>query len=108
MIRINVFRDKERRIYRVHVKGHANFADYGEDIVCAAVSGIVIGLTNATEELLGVRLHPPNVAEGVLDLRVPEGIEAKRLAQVELLLEAMVSSLRYIAEDAPAHVRIEE
>lgn len=108
MIQVNVYRDRERRIYRVHVKGHAGFADYGQDIVCAAVSAIVIGMANATEELLGVCLHPPQVSEGDLDLRVPEQIEPDTAAQVRLLLEAMILSLRSVASEAPSHVRIEE
>ncbi len=32
------------------IKGHADYADAGKDLVCAAVSSIVFGLMNAIDE----------------------------------------------------------
>lgn len=34
-------------IKSIRISGHANFADYGKDIVCASVSSIVITSVNA-------------------------------------------------------------
>ncbi|MCI5745652.1 MAG: ribosomal-processing cysteine protease Prp [Erysipelotrichaceae bacterium] len=49
MISVNVsFMGKS--ITSLSVSGHANFADYGKDIVCAGVSAIVIGGINALHE----------------------------------------------------------
>lgn len=41
MIRIILKKDE------IQVKGHADYADYGKDIVCASVSSIVITTVNA-------------------------------------------------------------
>lgn len=41
MIKVNI---KEKEII---ITGHANFAEYGKDIVCASVSSIVITSVNA-------------------------------------------------------------
>lgn len=41
MITINVKKDQ------IIINGHANFAEYGKDIVCAAVSSIVTTTVNA-------------------------------------------------------------
>ena len=41
MITINIKED------HIIINGHANFAEYGKDIVCAAVSSIVITTVNA-------------------------------------------------------------
>lgn len=41
MININIKDD------HITINGHANFAEYGKDIVCAAVSSIVITTVNA-------------------------------------------------------------
>ena len=45
MIKINV--EKENNIIKsVEVKGHADYADFGKDIVCSAVSSIVTTTIN--------------------------------------------------------------
>jgi len=36
---------------KIEIKGHANYDDYGKDIVCASVSSIVITTINAIIEL---------------------------------------------------------
>lgn len=35
---------------KIEIKGHANYDDYGKDIVCASVSSIVITTINAINE----------------------------------------------------------
>ena len=37
--------------------GHAGFADYGEDIVCAAISILVINTINSLEQITGEQMH---------------------------------------------------
>ena len=37
--------------------GHAGFADYGEDIVCASISVLVINTINSLEEITGERMY---------------------------------------------------
>lgn len=45
---IKVILKKNSNLYEsVFISGHANFADYGKDIVCASVSSIVITSVNA-------------------------------------------------------------
>ncbi len=49
MIQIKVIREKGR--YKTFtIKGHAGYADPGEDIVCAAVSALVINTINSIEK----------------------------------------------------------
>ena len=46
MIKITANR-KDGKIVNLTVKGHANSAPHGEDLVCAAVSSILVGGCNA-------------------------------------------------------------
>lgn len=46
MIRVRAVR-KNDRIQSVTVTGHAGAGAYGHDLVCATVSGIMVGLCNA-------------------------------------------------------------
>ena len=39
----------DRCIY-LSVKGHAEFAEYGKDLICASVSSIMFGLMNALDQ----------------------------------------------------------
>ena len=49
MIKVSYESDKERYSY-LKVEGHAEFADAGQDLICAAVSSIIYGLMNALDE----------------------------------------------------------
>ena len=53
MIKIKVLK-KDEIIKSVTTKGHANFAEYGKDIVCAGVSAIMVGGLNSIIEMTGV------------------------------------------------------
>ena len=45
MIRDNI-KNKNGKVYEIVVKGHAGYDDYGKDIVCAAVSTMMITTVN--------------------------------------------------------------
>ena len=49
MIKITATRNNGK-IVNLTVKGHANSAPHGEDLVCAAVSSILVGGCNALKE----------------------------------------------------------
>ncbi|SFS96200.1 hypothetical protein SAMN05444972_11354 [Marininema halotolerans] len=90
--------------------GHAEFGEYGQDIVCAAVSGIAIGLANATETLLGVRIYGEVDADsgGHLDCQLPKGLAPDVEERVRLLMEAMATSLQSVADEYSSYVKITE
>jgi uncharacterized protein YsxB (DUF464 family) len=45
MIKVN-FKNKDKKVYEIVIKGHANYDDYGKDIVCSAVSTMAITTVN--------------------------------------------------------------
>lgn len=51
MVRVKICTNANDDITRLEIKGHANFADKGEDLVCAGVSSIAIGGLNAMDVL---------------------------------------------------------
>lgn len=107
MIQISLYHDGEGQLERVVIKGHAGYAEPGEDIVCAAVSSISIGLVNAAEALLGVRLYQEDMNPdegGLLDCNIPEGLPADRRERVQFLLEAMAVALQSVADEYPSFV----
>ncbi|TCS96491.1 ribosomal-processing cysteine protease Prp [Hazenella coriacea] len=109
MIRIRVERNEQAEIERVLITGHADFDESGKDIVCAAVSGISIGMVNAIEEMFGVQMHADDDGDGKVDCRIPLHLDdPEKLAKIRLLLEAMVVSLRNMADEFPSYVKIRE
>jgi len=50
MIRVT-YQKKDDSISYLRVRGHAESAEYGKDLICASVSSIMFGLMNALDEL---------------------------------------------------------
>ena len=55
MIKVNIEK-KDDKVNKITISGHAQFDDYGKDIVCASVSSMVITTVNAI-----VRLEENNI-----------------------------------------------
>ncbi|SEN34531.1 ribosomal-processing cysteine protease Prp [Lihuaxuella thermophila] len=109
MIRIEVERDGQGEVERVLITGHANYGEYGRDIVCAAVSGISIGMVNAIEKMFGVQVHADDDGDGKVDCRLPKGLDdPEKIAKIRLLMEAMAVSLRNMADEYPDYVKMIE
>ena len=96
MIRIT-FRTRDRTLTGVHCKGHAGYAESGQDIVCSAVSAVLIGLVNEvkrySEALYTMR-------SGYIDLYV-EPTKA-----TNILMEYALHTLKDIEAQYPENVKI--
>lgn len=100
MIRCEV-KQHNQAIRSFRISGHAGFADSGEDVVCAAVSVLVINAINSCEALLG---DEPDVKETEEELLCRlRNFDSER---VQLLFQSMVYGLRDIAKQYPQHVRV--
>ena len=73
--------------------GHSGYAERGEDIVCAAISVLVINTINSLETLAGEKFKlVTNKDEGLIDCRFGHGVNDKS----KLLLDSMVLGLQEI------------
>lgn len=109
MIHVEVVRNAHKQISEIVIDGHADFADRGYDIVCAAVSSLAINIVNAVEVLLSLPLDPVDVGEeGFMWIRVPEALEADTSEKLQLLLETLALSLKGIAAQYDLYVRYTE
>lgn len=106
MIRSIVWRDGQGRVRRFSVRGHAGAAEYGQDIVCAAVSILVTNAINSAEHLLGVKIaDEAQVAPGDVVCTIPSlaGHDDEKL---QLLFEAMVFGIQQVADSYPDFVTL--
>jgi len=107
MIRIMITRNSSGAVDSFTVKGHANYAKHGEDIVCAGVSAITVGTVNAIEALTGVVLDS-RMKDGFLSGGVPKLQDEHQSEQVQLLLEAMIVSLKTIEDSYGTYLQIKD
>ncbi|MDE7314065.1 MAG: ribosomal-processing cysteine protease Prp [Eubacterium sp.] len=93
MIKITIDQNHAGQYTGLHCIGHAGFAGFGKDIVCAAVSVLVLNTLNAidafTDEPFDFENDPDS---GLIDIRFqkPGGHDAK------LLLDTMLLGLKEI------------
>ena len=100
MIKVKLTRDSNK-IKRVTIKGHALYADFGKDIVCAAVSSTVI--TSVNEALL--------IDENSLSYEEDNGLDINILKDDEVttkIINNMISNLLELEKAYPKNIQIEE
>jgi len=89
------------------VKGHAMFADSGQDIVCAGVSAVTVGTVNAIEALLGFEMQA-QMKNGFLQAEAPGGLDGRKQEQLQLLLESMVIMLQSIENSYSDYIQVKQ
>ena len=103
MIKIEIVRNLEQAIVGFSVKGHANTAPHGQDIVCAGISALtqtaVLGLDRQLKKKVDLK-----IASGDLKMDLLDNPDALTNA----ILETMVIGLTEIGNQNPKSVRILE
>jgi uncharacterized protein len=100
MIRITVS-TKEGRFASLEAKGHANSAPKGEDLVCSAVSAIVLGGLNSLTDPKGT--YEVAVKEGYVLLKALKPLSEHD----EIALETIVKQLESVARDNGSYAKLE-
>lgn len=105
MIKVKLLVTAERQITAFEVTGHANYADYGQDIVCAGVSAIVqttvMGLQYFLESPLKL-----SITEGYLSCVLPEFMDSKEKERASILLKAMELGLETMLRSYSKNLQI--
>lgn len=89
----------DKNIASIEVSGHANSDEHGKDLVCAAVSGVVVGCLNNIKTPKDFLItHEPGHVK----------IEAKKSISTHdaIVLETLLVSLKTIEEDNKKYLSI--
>ncbi|MBB5180749.1 hypothetical protein HNQ44_002178 [Planomicrobium koreense] len=105
MIRVNVT-ETSNRISSFEMSGHADFAEHGQDLVCAGASAVSFGAVNAIMELTGIEPKIKQSSSGFLKVVFPAGLDEKTDEQVQLLVRGMIVSLKTIEHDYGQYIKI--
>jgi len=94
MIKVSV--QKKNNTYKqISLKGHALFATYGSDIVCAGVSALVINTVNSIDAFCSDEISVTQDEDaGELLLELPDQVTE----QCNLLLDSLCLGLSQIAQ----------
>ena len=96
---INISYKKDIIIKEIKISGHSNFAEFGKDIVCAAVSSIVTTTINNILSLDNKAIKYEDNDGYILITNEDNEIADK-------LLNNMLSMLNELAEDYPKNIKI--
>ena len=101
MIRINIIK-KDNVIESITFKGHANYDDYGQDIVCAAVSATYLctvnGIFNLNKDSIDV----------ISNTDLQKIIVLKKDNITISLLENMINCLESLQEQYPKNINLDK
>ncbi|ARF13082.1 MULTISPECIES: ribosomal-processing cysteine protease Prp [Sporosarcina] len=104
MIHVRIMKEPSGRISVFEMDGHANFAEHGQDLVCAGASAVSFGAVNAIMQLTSIEPDVDQGADGGY-LRVAFPVTDQD-AQVQLLLQAMIISLQTIELDYADYIKL--
>lgn len=85
---------------RIEISGHAGYAEYGKDIVCAGVTALTQTLIQSIE----------NLTDDKIEYRISSGkaeVEYRNLSEKsKTLVDSFFVGICLIAEEFPEHVKV--
>ncbi|MDF2547065.1 MAG: ribosomal-processing cysteine protease Prp [Anaerosolibacter sp.] len=93
MIKIIIERDIHKRVIGYTVEGHANAAEYGQDIVCASISVLAQTAILALHDLLSIHVIY-EMEDGWISCKLPNNLSDKLLVQADLILSTMLIGMK--------------
>lgn len=98
MIKIEYI-ENDNFIEYIKIHGHANYDDYGKDIICSAVSAISIGALNA---LKNIENYTITQSKGLIILKEKN----EPLHDDNVVLNTMIVQLKTIENSYPDFIKI--
>ena len=96
MTTIDIEKDQNGMYKTVTCMGHAEYAERGEDILCATISYAVINTMNSLEELAGEKFkYTINEKDGFIRCIFDQPLQEKSI----FLLDSMVYGLKNISKE---------
>ena len=93
---------KDNNIKKINIKGHADYDDYGIDIVCSSVSSITITTVNAIL-MFDKNYISYNEKKDNFEIVINENNDI-----TNKLIQNMINLLTELSQDYPKNIKIEE
>lgn len=96
MVSVIVKKNRKNEYVGFTCSGHAGYDEHGKDIVCAALSMLVINTVNAIDELTDCRITvTANEADGEMKVAFPNTASE----DAKLLIDAMLLGIQGVIEE---------
>ena len=100
MIKVKLLKSNDN-IDKIIITGHANYDDYGKDIVCAAVSSTVITSVNACLSIDNKSISYEDKDGLVIETKKNDIVTMK-------IIDSMISNLKQLEKAYPKNIQIKE
>ena len=100
MIKIKLLKSNDN-INDIIITGHANYDDYGKDIVCAAVSSTVITTVNACLSIDNESISYEDKDGLKMEINKNDIVTTK-------IIDSMISNLKQLEKAYPKNIQIKE
>ena len=91
MIQVNILRDRNEVVKGIDINGHAGYAEYGQDVICAAVSALVLNMANSVETFTDDHCEDG----GSFSFSFPDKISSES----QLLMKSLILGLENIRDE---------
>jgi len=105
MIKIDVVLDKDGVLKSCEANGHADAGKTGNDVICAAVSVLMMGALSALSNRKGVLVS--GVAPERGQMRIEAGYEAEGKEFLSAVGVYLVEGLKFVAHEYPKNCKLE-
>ena len=103
MTKVTLLINDSDKYYGFEAEGHAGFGRFGRDIVCAAISVLLINTANSVEELLKKQVsYSENAKSGYMLFKVADYDDP----EVQLLFKSLELGLKEIAGEHPKNLNL--
>ena len=98
---------QSKRLVGFDIKGHADYAPHGEDIICAAVSVLAITAVNSLLEQVGPVMIKQS-DDGLVSCRLPdESLTNEKEIKAQAILKTLLIGLNGVSMEYPEHVKLD-
>lgn len=107
MIKVTFYTCKNKYV-GITSEGHANYSEYGTDIVCSAISSITQSLALGILEVLKLKAkYEIDEEDGYLELRLPDIKDERLLDNAQVLFKTAYISLIDFQKGYPSNIKVE-
>lgn len=98
---------KENRVVSLEAYGHAKFLPRGFDIVCAAVSALMLTAVNSLEVVAGIQpLYEADQKTGYMYMELPRDLNEDQAFKCEIVFQTVITGLKGIADSYPKNIKL--
>ncbi len=96
MINVIIKRDKDKVAKEIEIKGHAGYAEDGQDIICSAVSVLALNMANSVETFTDDHFEGSVADDGGY---FSFSFSGEISPESQLLMKSLILGLQNIRED---------